>query len=77
MRLKDFYGDNMATKKVTKATSRIVEIQEDPDTKECYFVLPQDVIRSLGWSDDDELEWIENPDKSWSLKKVKEDKNDK
>ena len=67
----------MATKKVTKATSRIVEIEEDPDTKELYFVLPQDVIKSLGWSDEDDLEWIENPDKSWSLKKVKEDKNDK
>ena len=46
----------MATKKVSKATSRVVEIQEDPNTKECYFVLPQDVIRSLGWSDEDELE---------------------
>ena len=37
----------MPTKKVSHKTSRVVEIQEDPDTKECYFVLPQDVIRSL------------------------------
>ena len=62
----------MATKKVSHATSRVVEIQEDPDTKECYFVLPQDVIKSLGWSDEDELECIENSDGSWSLRKVEE-----
>lgn len=64
----------MPTKKVSHKTSRVVEIQEDPDTKECYFVLPQDVIRSLGWTDNDELEWVENSDGSWSLRKVIEKK---
>lgn len=47
-----------------------VTVEEDPETKELILPLPEDMLTTLGWVDGDELEWIDNNDGTWSLKKV-------
>ena len=64
----------MATKRETHKTGNLV-IQKDPDTGELYLELPKKTLDKLGWSEDDELEWIENLDGTWTVQKV-ENKNE-
>jgi len=65
----------MATKRETQKTGNLV-IQKDPDTGELYLELPQTALDELGWSEDDELEWIENLDGTWTVQKVENDENE-
>jgi hypothetical protein len=65
----------MATKRETQKTGNLV-IQKDPDTGELYLELPKKTLDELGWSEDDELEWIENLDGTWTVQKVENDENE-
>lgn len=65
----------MATKRETQKTGNLV-IQKDPDTGELYLELPKKTLDKLGWSEDDELEWIENLDGTWQVNKVESDENE-
>jgi hypothetical protein len=56
----------MATKRETSTIGNLV-IQKDPETGELYLELPKETLKKLGWSEDDELQWIENPDGTWSV----------
>ena len=64
----------MATKRETSSLGNLV-IQKDPETGELYLELPKKTLKKLGWSEDDELEWVENPDGTWQVIKV-EKKNE-
>ena len=46
-------------------------VEEDSDG-ELYIVFPPESIEGLGWQPGDTLEWTDNKDGSWSLKR-KED----
>ncbi len=59
----------MATKRETSSLGNLV-IQKDPETGELYLELPKKTLKKLGWSEDDELEWVENPDGTWQVIKV-------
>lgn len=65
----------MSTKKVSVPTSQKMFIQEDPDTGELYVELPDRLLKQLGWEEGDDLEWIEEPNGNWTIKKVKEDED--
>lgn len=46
-------------------------IQEDPDHPgEVMIDLGQDLCDQLGWKEGDTVEWIDNKDGSWTLKKT-------
>ena len=62
----------MTTKKETKKTGSLL-VQTDPETGELYLELPQGMLNRLGWAEDDELEWIENKDGTWQIKKVEKE----
>ena len=62
----------MATKKETSVVGSLL-IQKDPETGELYLELPQGMLDRLGWAEDDELEWIENKDGTWQIKKVEKE----
>jgi len=50
----------------------IVQIQFDVREGNYYIPLPDDMlsdIAELGWTTDDNLEWIDNKDGSFSIKK--------
>jgi hypothetical protein len=63
----------MATKRETSSLGNLV-IQKDPETGELYLELPKKTLKKLGWSEDDELEWVENPDGTWQVIKVEKKK---
>lgn len=48
----------------------LVEVKEDITTKELYIELPDALLADLGWSVGDNIEWIDNKDNSWTLKRV-------
>jgi hypothetical protein len=49
-------------------------VQEHTDTGELFFELPFEAINQMGWADGDVLEWFDNGDGSWSVKKKHENK---
>jgi len=64
----------MATKRETSTLGNLI-IQKDPETGELYLELPKKTLKKLGWTEDDELKWIENEDGTWQVIKV-EKKNE-
>lgn len=44
-------------------------IDEDPETGELILPLPQEFLDSQGWVEGDTLEWIDQGNGSWQLKK--------
>lgn len=66
----------MSTKRVSSVEeSSTLVIQEDPNTGEPFIELPQRLLEQLGWKEGDDLEWIEGPDGSWTIKKVERDED--
>lgn len=49
---------------------KFLEVKEDPKTNELYIELPDNLLSRLGWSVGDNIEWIDNKDNSWTLKRV-------
>jgi bifunctional DNA-binding transcriptional regulator/antitoxin component of YhaV-PrlF toxin-antitoxin module len=47
-----------------------ITTEEDPDTGEIILPLPTELLELQGWGEGDTLEWIENDDGSWIIKKV-------
>lgn len=52
---------------------KIVLTVEEGVNGELYIRLPDEVLEELGWSIDDTLEWSENDNKSFTLRKVNND----
>ena len=50
-----------------------ITVEEDPETGELLLPLPADFLAMQGWFEGDTLEWIDNKDGSWTLKKVDND----
>ena len=54
----------------------IVQIQFDDREGDYYIPLPDDMlslIADLGWTTNDDLEWIDNKDGTFSIKKKEEE----
>lgn len=49
-----------------------VQIEMDPDTLDLIMPIPEEVLQKMGWGLNDVLEWIDNMDGSWTLRKVDE-----
>lgn len=47
----------------------VIEVKKDTLTDSLYLELPDSLLEKLGWKTDDEIEWIDNKDGSFSLKK--------
>ena len=45
----------------------------DTDEVECFVTFPEDLLEQAGWKEGDMLEWIDNQDGSFSLKKYETD----
>jgi|APGre2960657373_1045057.scaffolds.fasta_scaffold105578_4 hypothetical protein len=53
-----------------KLNNWTVIVEEDLDTGNLVLPLPQDMLNLQGWVEGDTLEWIDQKDGSWQLKKV-------
>ena len=64
----------MSTTRVSKVEDRsTLEIQEDPETGDLFVVFPESLLIQLGWQEGDDLQWVERPDGSWTIKKIEQD----
>lgn len=50
-------------------TSWLITVQSDPETDDQILEFPDDLMESAGWVVGDVLEWIDNKDGSWTLRK--------
>jgi bifunctional DNA-binding transcriptional regulator/antitoxin component of YhaV-PrlF toxin-antitoxin module len=48
-------------------------VQEDPETGDQILEFPDDLMESAGWKEGDVLQWIDNKDGSWILRKKEND----
>ena len=46
-----------------------LEIKEDPENGDAILEFPDDLMADAGWKEGDTLEWIDNKDGSWTMKK--------
>jgi hypothetical protein len=46
-----------------------VKIEEDPATGELLLPFTEDMLESVGWKEGDTIEWIDNKDGSWTMRK--------
>lgn len=57
-------------------TRWVIDVKEDPDTGDCILEFPDDLMESSGWKEGDVIEWIDNKDGSWTLRKKDETSSD-
>jgi hypothetical protein len=50
----------------------IVELIKDPETGELILPLSDEIFQNLGWEIGDTIQWIDNKDGSWTMKKIEE-----
>jgi hypothetical protein len=48
----------------------ILEVQEDTETGDHYLQFSDEMLAELGWQIGDPLEWIDNQDGSWTIRKT-------
>jgi hypothetical protein len=45
-------------------------LEEDPETGDLILPLNDDILEETGWQTGDSIEWIDNKDGSWTMKKI-------
>ena len=50
----------------------IISLEEDPETGELILPLSDDILEDAGWKTGDVIEWIDNKDGSWTMRKKEE-----
>lgn len=51
----------------------IVKLEEDPETGDLLLPLSLEVLESCGWKEGDTLEWVDNSNGTWSIRKVEQE----
>jgi bifunctional DNA-binding transcriptional regulator/antitoxin component of YhaV-PrlF toxin-antitoxin module len=54
-----------------------LDVKEDPETGDQILEFPDDLMESAGWKEGDQIEWIDNKDGSWTLRKKDDDSTTK
>lgn len=62
----------MNTDKVVKW---VLPVEVDYTNQEYFLTLPEDLLETLQWVDGDMVEWVDNNDGSFTLRKVTKDGN--
>ena len=55
--------------KMQNQNNRTLTVQEDALTGDLYLQLTDELMEEMSWSEGDTLQWIDNEDGTWSLKK--------
>ena len=56
-------------KKVAMTKIYTATVQEDANSGELFFQLPEHELSQMGWYEGDLLEWFDNGDGSWTITK--------
>ena len=62
----------MLVEKEKMQNNKTLDIVEDPQTGDLLLQLTDELCKEMGWTVGDILEWIDNKDGSWSIKKKDE-----
>lgn len=60
-------------RKVNMTKTYIATVQEQEETGELFFQLPEHALNQMGWYEGDLLEWLDNGDGSWTITKKEKD----
>jgi hypothetical protein len=63
-------GLNFSKNQELKLKSWTVNIEEDPETGDYILCFPPELLEQAGWKEGDNINWIDQKDGSWLLKKV-------
>jgi bifunctional DNA-binding transcriptional regulator/antitoxin component of YhaV-PrlF toxin-antitoxin module len=47
-----------------------IVLEQDPETGDLIMPLTDEILESAGWKEGDNLEWIDNKDDTWTLRKL-------
>jgi bifunctional DNA-binding transcriptional regulator/antitoxin component of YhaV-PrlF toxin-antitoxin module len=47
-----------------------LKVEQNEITGEYYFILPEKLLKLMNWQEGDNIQWIDNKDSSFTLKKV-------
>ena len=47
-------------------------VQKDPESEDLILEFPDSLMETTGWKIGDVLEWVDNKDGSWTLRKYQE-----
>jgi len=47
-----------------------INLEEDPETGDLILPLTPDILEQTGWKTGDSIDWIDNKDGSWTMKKI-------
>jgi len=47
-----------------------LKVEQNDATGECFILLPEDLLEQVDWNEGDNVQWIDNRDSSFTLKKV-------
>lgn len=47
-----------------------ISLEEDPETGDLILPLNDDILAETGWKPGDAIDWIDNKDGSWTMKKI-------
>ena len=50
----------------------IVELEKDPETGDLILPLSEEILDGLNWKIGDTIQWIDNKDGTWTMKKIEE-----
>lgn len=53
-----------------------ITLEDDPETGDLIMPLTDEILESAGWKEGDVLEWIDNKNGSWTLRKKNETSTD-
>lgn len=56
-------------KKIKMKMTQVATIKEYPQTGELYLEFPEEMLKNLGWVENDTLIWSKNTDDTWSIRK--------
>ena len=48
-----------------------INLEEDPETGDLILPLNDDILEQTGWKTGDSIDWTDNKDGSWTMKKIK------
>lgn len=54
-------------------TTWTADVKYDEETDDTYIQLPDDMMLAAGWNLGDDIEWIDNKDGTWTMKKIEKD----
>jgi hypothetical protein len=53
-----------------------ITLEDDPETGDLTMPLTDEILESAGWKEGDTLQWIDNENGTWTLRKTDETSTD-